>query len=72
MQTIKLGNSSKDMSNIVLGGMNIGGGWNCVPVSRETISQVERLINTALECGINTFDHSDAVFLLHFRTSIFR
>jgi predicted oxidoreductase len=59
MKNIKLGDSPIEMSTIVLGCMNIGGGWNRDPVTPETISHVEVLVNTALECGINTFDHAD-------------
>lgn len=59
MKYIKLGHTPIEMSNIVLGCMNCGGGWNRDPVSRETKSHLEDLVNTALECGINTFDHAD-------------
>ncbi|MBC7005718.1 aldo/keto reductase [Photobacterium sp. BZF1] len=46
-------------SKLAYGCMGLGGGWNDNPVSPEHISQARRVIDTALEAGINVFDHAD-------------
>ena len=46
-------------SKLAYGCMGLGGGWNDNPVSTEHISQARRVIDTALEAGINVFDHAD-------------
>lgn len=50
MRQIKIGNGSFSASRIALGCMRIEG---CSP------TEAERLVKTALECGINFFDHAD-------------
>ncbi len=44
---------------IILGCMNFGGGWNTNPISKEDEKTATEAIETALECGIDTFDHAD-------------
>ena len=39
--------------------MGLGGGWDQKPVSDENIAQTNQVIDTALEAGINLFDHAD-------------
>lgn len=48
-----------DASQLVYGCMGLGGGWNDNPVSPENIKQAQSIIDTALEAGINVFDHAD-------------
>ncbi|QIK58145.1 aldo/keto reductase family oxidoreductase [Erysipelothrix sp. HDW6A] len=45
-----LGNSDLNVSNIGLG---------CMRMSSKTLAEAKQIINTALECGINFFDHAD-------------
>lgn len=46
-------------SKIAYGCMGLGGGWNENPVTTENINQARSIIETALESGINVFDHAD-------------
>ncbi|WP_375753291.1 aldo/keto reductase family oxidoreductase [Vibrio sp. HN007] len=46
-------------SRLVYGCMGLGGGWNETPVSENDIYQARTIIDTALETGINVFDHAD-------------
>jgi predicted oxidoreductase len=46
-------------SELVYGCMGLGGGWNDNAVSRLDVEQAQRVIDTALEVGINVFDHAD-------------
>ena len=48
MKTIKLGALST--SNMAMG---------CMRIAELSVKQVRELIETALECGINLFDHAD-------------
>ncbi|MCL6269198.1 aldo/keto reductase [Sansalvadorimonas sp. 2012CJ34-2] len=41
------------------GCMGLGGGWNWDAITREHIDQAHKVIDTALESGINFFDHTD-------------
>ena len=50
MKTIRLGNSAIEASEIALG---------CMRICRKTVDEAERLVLTALEQGINYFDHAD-------------
>ena len=49
-QKIKLGKSVLEVSNISLG---------CMRMSKLTVKEAETIIHTALESGINFFDHAD-------------
>ena len=46
-------------SKLAYGCMGLGGGWNDNPLSSENIKQARSVIDTALEAGINVFDHAD-------------
>lgn len=46
-------------SRLIYGCMGFGGGWNSQPVRPEHIHQANVVVDTALECGIRTFDHAD-------------
>lgn len=48
-----------EASRLVLGCMNIGGGWNSNPVSGADIDQAFDLVSKALELGINVIDLAD-------------
>ena len=46
-------------SRLIYGCMGLGGEWNSNPVTSEHYHQAHELIDTALEGGINFFDHAD-------------
>jgi predicted oxidoreductase len=48
-----------DVGDIAYGCMGLGGAWDNNPVSKDNIKQAHQIIDTALECGINLFDHAD-------------
>lgn len=57
--TIPIQQYLPDASRLVLGCMNIGGGWNDNPVSKEDVNQASDIISCALENNINTIDLAD-------------
>jgi predicted oxidoreductase len=60
MKTIQLGSTSLEVSRIAYGCMGLGGSWErTVPVSEETKREAVQAIRTALDQGINFFDHAD-------------
>jgi predicted oxidoreductase len=46
-------------SQLVLGCMGLGGGWNRNPIEAEHIKEAHEAVETALASGINMFDHAD-------------
>ncbi len=46
-------------STLAYGCMGLGGGWNRDAITREHVDQAHKIIDTALESGINFFDHAD-------------
>ncbi|MEZ9923459.1 aldo/keto reductase [Vibrio breoganii] len=48
-----------NLSQLSYGCMSLGGGWNNAPVSSSDVTQTRTIIDTALESGINLFDHAD-------------
>jgi len=48
-----------NVGGIGYGCMGLGGGWDQHPVSKDNIKQAHHVIDTALESGINLFDHAD-------------
>ncbi len=46
-------------SDIAYGCMGLGGGWDNHHISAEDITQARQVIDTAIESGINFFDHAD-------------
>ncbi|MEF1289041.1 aldo/keto reductase [Vibrio sp. M260118] len=46
-------------SQLVYGCMGLGGGWNDNPLQADDIRQAQSVVETALESGINVFDHAD-------------
>jgi len=48
-----------DASQLILGTMNLGGGWNNNPISKEDITQAHTLLEHCLSVGINVIDIAD-------------
>jgi predicted oxidoreductase len=48
-----------EASQLVYGCMGLGGGWNSNPISSTEVKQASEVIDTALDVGINVFDHAD-------------
>ncbi len=46
-------------SPIAFGCMGLGGGWNSQSIEPTHIKQAHLVVDTALDCGINFFDHAD-------------
>ncbi len=60
MKTIQLGKTPLEVSRIAYGCMEIGGGWDrATPLGEPTRRAAVRAIRTALDEGINFFDHAD-------------
>ncbi len=57
--TIPIQQYLPDASRLVLGCMNIGGGWNDNPVSKDDVNQASDIISCALENNINIIDLAD-------------
>ncbi|WP_422450066.1 aldo/keto reductase [Endozoicomonas sp. ALB091] len=48
-----------EASRIAAGCMGLGGGWDNNPVSKDHMMQAHQFLDSALESGINCFDHAD-------------
>ena len=48
-----------DASNMILGCMHLGGGWNNNPITPKEIDQAFDIVSCAIENGINTLDLAD-------------
>ncbi len=60
MKTIRLGNTPLEVSRIAYGSMEIGGSWDRqAPLSEQSKGDAVKAIRTALDEGINFFDHAD-------------
>lgn len=59
MNLLPLNKHLPDVSSIAFGCMGLGGGWNDTPVSANDLRNGHLAIDTALESGINFFDHAD-------------
>ncbi len=60
MKTIQLGNTPLEVSRIAYGCMGLGGSWaRATPLSEQTRREAVQAIRTALDEGINFFDHAD-------------
>ncbi|MGL4335412.1 MAG: aldo/keto reductase [Turicibacter sp.] len=59
MNKIKIGNSDIWASQIALGCMTMGGTWDDTNPSDQVIKTALQTVETALEEGINFFDHAD-------------
>ena len=59
MQTYRLGTSDLNVSRIGYGCMQIGGAWDDTPLTDSIREAANRSVKTALEAGMNFFDHAD-------------
>jgi predicted oxidoreductase len=59
MKHIPIPRTDIEVSQIIYGCMQIGGSWDEQPLSTETRKQAVSIIRTALDEGINFFDHAD-------------
>jgi predicted oxidoreductase len=59
MQMYRLGTSDLNVSRIGYGCMLIGGSWDDAPLTDSVRQAAMRSVHTALETGINFFDHAD-------------
>jgi len=59
MQTYRLGISDLNVSRIGYGAMSIGGAWDDSPLTDSVRKSAMQVVRTALDAGINFFDHAD-------------
>ena len=59
MSTPPITDTFQAASQLVYGCMGLGGAWDSSPVTKTHISQAQQVVETALEQGINHFDHAD-------------
>lgn len=59
MQTYQLGTSDLNVSRIGYGAMSIGGSWDDLPLTDSVRKSALLVLRTALDAGINFFDHAD-------------
>jgi predicted oxidoreductase len=59
MKTIRIPHTDLEASQIAYGCMLIGGEWNRERFSQQTQRDATRVVRTALDEGINFFDHAD-------------
>ena len=59
MQTYRLGTSDLNVSRIGYGCMMIGGSWDDAPLTESVREAGINCVRTALDAGINFFDHAD-------------
>ncbi len=59
MKTFAVPHTDMVVSRIAYGCMMIGGGWNHDPLTSQTRGNAMKVVHTALDAGINFFDHAD-------------
>jgi predicted oxidoreductase len=59
MKVLPINESGLTASQLILGCMGLGGGWNRDAIQPEYITQAHVAVETALANGINMFDHAD-------------
>lgn len=59
MKTFNIPGTNLKSSTLSYGCMNIGGNWNSQEITNDDRSRAFNAINTALDEGINLFDHAD-------------
>lgn len=59
MKQIRIPRTELEVSQIAYGCMEIGGSWDREPISEKTRENAIRVVRTALDEGINFFDHAD-------------
>lgn len=63
MKTLPLQKYIPGVSRLVAGVMGLGGRWDNSPFTAEHVKAAHAVIDTALEVGINFFDHADIYML---------
>lgn len=58
-KTIPLNKYGFSASQLVLGCMGMGGGWNRNPITADNVRQAHEAVDAALSIGINMFDHAN-------------
>jgi predicted oxidoreductase len=58
-KTIPLNKHGLSASQLVLGCMGMGGGWNRNPLTADNLRQAHEAVEAALSIGINMFDHAN-------------
>ena len=59
MKTLRLGKSDLNVTRIGYGTMMIGGSWDDTPLTDPIRKSALKVVRTALDAGINFFDHAD-------------
>jgi predicted oxidoreductase len=59
MKQIQLGSSDLQVTRIAYGCMPLGGSWDSTPITPENRKKAISAIRTAIDNGINFFDHAD-------------
>lgn len=59
MDTQSLGSSDLTVTRIAYGCMQLGGSWDNTPLAEATRQQALTVVRTALDAGINFYDHAD-------------
>ena len=59
MQTYRLGTSDLNVSRIGYGCMLLGGSWDDTPITDSVRRTARQIVQSALDVGINLFDHAD-------------
>ncbi len=59
MKTLRLGKSDLNITRIGYGTMMIGGSWDDTPLTDPVRESALKVVRTALDAGINFFDHAD-------------
>lgn len=59
MKTLRLGKSDLNVTRIGYGTMMIGGSWDDTPLTYPIRKSALKVVRTALDAGINFFDHAD-------------
>ena len=59
MKTYRIPNTDLDATRIAYGCMPIGGAWDSAPLTDETRGRALDIVQSALDQGINFYDHAD-------------
>jgi predicted oxidoreductase len=59
MQTMSIAHSDLQVTRLAYGCMPLGGSWDDSPLAPETRQEAVRIVQAALDAGINFFDHAD-------------
>ena len=59
MKQYRIPNTELDISRMAYGTWHIGGSWDATPLSADLKNRANRLVQTAVELGINHIDLAD-------------